>query len=217
MPLPLQDSPCKKPLPADFAEMAGRPMTAQQLMAHYKVGDHVIRRWKRESGAGILKPRRNSGWPDNMAELCAEYGIRDIARITGMSPDTLRVKLKRDFPDLHALAVTNGFAKRTANALEVGKKGGQVWKQMVRSGQAKPAQFRLPNTRVTVGELQVEAKTKADKAMRWLQRYGVCYPMRVHDPRLTDYIFKGNRMDAAAIIAEAESRGWRVDGWKDVA
>lgn len=217
MPAPFHEGPGKKTLPPDFAEMANRPMTGAQLMKHYGVGERVIRRWKREAGAGIIKPRRNSGWPDNMAELCAEYGIRDIARITGMSPDTLRAKLKRDFPDLHAMAVANGRAKVTANALEAGRKGGAVWRQMVRSGQAKPPQFRLPKTSVTIGELQVEAKTEADKAMRWLQRYGVCYPMRVHDPKLTDYIFKGLRMDAAAIIAEAKARGWRVDNWRDVA
>lgn len=54
------------------------------------------------------------------------------------------------------------------------------------------------------------------QAMRYLQKFGPCYPMSVHNKALDGYSFRGIRMTAAQIIAEAEKRGWNPDAWREI-
>lgn len=75
----------------------------------------------------------------------------------------------------------------------------------------RPAGQRIPLP------AQTAPTSRADMAMRWLQRFGPCYPMRVHMKALDDYMILGRRMPAAAVIAEAERRGWQPDAWRQIA
>lgn len=201
----------RRPMPDGFCEDARR-MIQRDLAIKYQTSSRSIQRWLDQCGIERKKrPYVHLGLPENIEALCAEFGIKDIARKTGWSEDVIRTRLKRDRPELHAMAVANGYAKRAAMG------NGRKKNETPRVKPPKRPPPRLPKTYVSVGEEQVRAKTAVDKAMRWLQRYGVCYPMRVHNPKLTDYIFKGKRMTGEQILQEAIDRGWRVDDWKEIA
>lgn len=215
MPAPGQPSPIRREMPADFVEFA-KGRTYKEISRHYNAGDRAIARWLEE--AGLSRHRKYGGkdtLPDNLEELAKTCGMRELARVTGWGYDALRTRIIKMRPDLYPIIVQNGLAKKA----EEGRKAAaqQKLERAAKRSEEKPRKrqtMQLRKTYVTVGDVQTEAKTMADKAMRWLQRYGVCYPMRVHNPKLTDYIFKGTRMSAEAIIREAQARGWDHNAWR---
>ena len=103
--------------------------------------------------------------------------------------------------------------------IQLGALGGRAKKIAVGITEKKPRFYpaRRPAGQRQPVPCQVAPMSRADMAMRWLQRFGPCYPMRIHLKALDDYMILGCRMPAAAVIAEAERRGWQPDAWRSVA
>jgi DNA-binding CsgD family transcriptional regulator len=106
--------------------------------------------------------------------------MTSIASMEGVHPGTVRHRIKTRRPDLYAIAKVNARATLGAGSLKAKR----------------------------LKESQQEVLEKVTRAMRWLQREGVCFPMRVRERGAKDYFFKGNRISASEILKEAKSRGW---------
>lgn len=67
--------------------------------------------------------------------------------------------------------------------------------------------------------IQRAAVGQVEQAMRYLQRFGACYPRNVHHPILEGYTFvlKPGVLTGDQIIAEAKRRGWNSDAWRELA
>jgi hypothetical protein len=212
MPAAGYDGPNKRDVPPDF--MAHARKSLKEICAIYGCGDRTARRWR--VMCGVYKQNsRKQPFPANIAELCAQYSLREVARQIRWNGDTLRARLKLEYPELHAMASANGHLRRA----EAGRAASQAMnrpRQPVPKAMRRPP-IKLPRLGITANNDQVQPVKKADKAMRWLQRFGPCYPRRVILPALDDYSFKGCIMTADEIIAEAERRGWEPDAWRKVA
>jgi IS30 family transposase len=106
--------------------------------------------------------------------------MTSIASLEAVHPGTVRHRIKTRRPDLYAIAKANARATLGAGSLKARQRK----------------------------ESEQEVLEKVTKAMRWLQRDGVCFPMRVRERGAKDYFFKGNRISASEILKEAKSRGW---------
>jgi hypothetical protein len=205
--------PNRRPMPADFAEVAPGK-NVRQLQMIYQAGGKAVSRWLIEAGF----PPRNHGnhkmfLPSNIAELCEAYGVREIARMIGWSCDTLRAKLKKERPDLHAKAVANGIAKRSANAYANAEKASKKAK-LVQVAKRRAS----PLYKIQIKRHDDAAIKEADKARAYLQRFGPCFSDAYSaNPGRGGYWFRGNHFETDALIAEAYRRGWKPDGWREIA
>lgn len=207
------DSTCKRPMPADFAEVA-QGKNVRQLQKIYTAGARAISRWIIEAGfAPKNKGNQKMFLPDNIADLCEIYSIRELAKVIGWSCDTLRAKLKKERPDLHVKATANGYAKRSANAYA---------NAAAARKQAKLVQLSKRRTspiyKIHIKRHDDSAIKEADKARAYLQRFGACFSDAYSaNPGRGGYWFRGNHFETDALIAEAYRRGWKPDGWKELA
>lgn len=204
--------PRLKPVPADLTAEVAAVLSTEVIAQRYDVHVTVARRWVQELG---LNKCQRFDLPANIAEIMAENTVRSGAKVLGVHEGTLRRLLRRDRPDLHKLALRNAavmLAERNAAMKRVAH-------DVLRQEPAKPRKLmpRAPSGQRQPVPCQSTPKTRADMAMRWLQRFGPCYPMSVHLKALDDYMILGRRMSAAAVIAEAERRGWQPDAWRQVA
>lgn len=210
MPSPGEVSPYRRPMPADFPEKARMP--ACHLKKLYRCSDRVIIRWREELGINHVPRGRLMPWPDNLAELCQKYSLREMAKELGWPADTLRHRLKKEHPALHVIACKTGERKR----VEAGRAAAEASrKPKPPSSPLKPKTcgWKLPMR----PDVQTAPKCRADDAMRYMQRFGPCYPMRVINKVLDGYSFRGIRMTGPQIIAEAQKRGWNPDAWREIA
>ena len=139
-------------------------------------------------------------------QLVAHYGrsMRLISRWIDESPAYVKAWVAENGKRACSLAGKRGGVKPRQKP-DVGERVVKLRAPRSPAGQRNP----LPT--------QAAAVTDADKAMRWLQRYGPCYPMRIHVKALDDYMIFGRRMPASAVVDEAKRRGWNPDAWRQVA
>lgn len=130
----------------------------------------------------------------------AGANVTELAEKFEVSVRTMPGWLKEMDPKLFEKARDNGNAyKWTHGQRKASQKAAMLYAQEKR---ARAARERLLNPAPVVDLCGVT------KAMRWLQRYGVCFPMRVRERSAKDYFFKGNRISASQVLEEATSRGW---------
>lgn len=254
----------RREVPADWHIMAPK-MTQLEAAAYYQCGKVRIVRWMAETGikCGRLAPNCRRDFPANIAELAKGESIPTLAEKLGWGASTLRHRIRREFPDLHAQLVKNGrehiatstsarmkgsdhlrrpipddfaHAMRTMNRAQMARHYNAHENTVSKWISQMPAdlvaeyrqRIRAKATAAVKGTfalkklscptpMQAGVMTLADKAMRWLQRYGPCYPMRIYNKVLDDYSFRGVRMSGQALIAEARKRGWNPDAWRELA
>lgn len=206
---------CKKYFPPNIAELAhGQTVTTLSE----KLG------WS----ASALRQRIRREFPDLHAHL-VENG-KEYTRAATMERMRGNDRFCRPIPDDFAQAMRTLSRKELAQRYRAHQNTISKWvaampadvvaeyrnKGRARATAAIKGAFALKNLSAA-GNLQADAKTEADKAMRWLQRYGPCYPMRIYNKALDDYSFRGIRMSGQALIAEARKRGWNPDAWREIA
>lgn len=206
---------CRKDFPANITELA-EGQTIPSLAE--KLG------WS----ASTLRGRIRQEFPDLHRQL-VENGRHHISEATAERMKGSRF-LRRPIPDDFAQAMRTLSRSELAQRYRAHEKTISKWvaampadvvaeyrnKGRARATAAIKGAFALKNLSAA-GNLQADAKTEADKAMRWLQRYGPCYPMRIYNKALDDYSFRGIRMSGQALIAEARKRGWNPDAWRELA
>lgn len=162
--------------------------------------------------AGIAAQLSYRDKPEGFDEIAAGMSLTQVARHYNASPKTVRKWLETS-PQW----VRDGMAKAAkerSRAAAINSARNQV--RATRKQPNKPGTgFALRYLGDTVREPAIISREK--QAMRYLQKFGPCYPMSVHNKALDGYSFKGIRMTAAQIIAEAEKRGWNPDAWREIA
>lgn len=188
----------QRPMPADFFKNYHR-MSWEDLQAHYACSAHTMGRWVKQ--LGLAKSVGRYCLPPNIAELCETHNLTSLARELGWDVTTVKRRLRVDRPDLYDMAQSNGV-----------QQAGQQKKRISTPGHfaMKPMCARIEHHGVM---------SEADKAMRYLQRYGFgsCYPLRIYGKTLPGYRYMGRVWQDDELIAEAKRRGWKPDGWRELA
>lgn len=211
-----------RPMPADFTQVAPGKQS-RWLAKHYGAGRSTVLRWMDE--AGIYEPRpfrAREGLPDNIETLAQTMCIHEIGKAVGWHKDIVAHQLKLLRPDIYAMAKANGLRKAYEGRMRgvAANKAKAAERQAAMPPKPKAAPRRNSVTaRLVPIPMQTEARTDVSKAMRYLQRFGACYPRSVERKALHGYIFalKPGILSADDIIAEAKRRGWQPDAWRDLA
>ena len=183
----------RRTVPADFVAMA-QTMTLRQLAAHYSANKRTIGKWLTQHGMS----KAHKKWlPANIDELMKGRLITEVAAELGLNRNTLSDMLRRERPDLYDAARQRGIRSSAAYR------------------RTTVGQIVLKPMRTTVAPAPI--MSQADLAMRWLQRVGVCYPLRVYGRNLPGYRFMGRLWQADELVAEAKRRGWQPDTWPRLA
>jgi len=220
-----------RPAPADFVRLAGT-MKYEEARVFWGAGAATLMRWSRETGVKIGKKIKHV-WPDDLAEIAEGKTIPQLAKALRWADETVRRRLEIEHPEIYARCRANARKDRpmpadfparcgtmTRNALKkhyhCASDTLSIWfKQAgLRPAPARKAFHIGPKPPKPVQE---GALSRADLAMRYLQRFSQCYPLRIHRKDLQGYRFMGRAWQDEELIAEAERRGWCLDEWRRVA
>lgn len=123
--------------------------------------------------------------PDDFAALAGSMSVKEARLKWRARAETIKAWANLVDENLHARMMANSaFARR---------RGGQRGAQIVRAIRHSLAPVQ------NAGQLQ--------DAVRFLQRFGPCYGLRVLRQPTEDYWFQGKRWTPAELIAEARRRG----------
>lgn len=200
---------CGAPVPDDWTDIAPR-MTKPLLRKRYRVADLTLERWIAESGVDVLRPYR-APMPEGFYDVARGSTFAELMRHYRRDLTTIKRWLV-DAPDW----VKAGMEEARRAACQAGAKAGAASARKAKAAtQLKPktSGWKLPMR----PDVQAAPTCRADEAMRYMQRFGPCYPLRVLNKVLDGYSFRGIRMTAAQIIAEAEKRGWNPNAWREIA
>lgn len=205
-------------MPDDFATVANT-MTTEQLMRHYRARHAIVKRWLADIGEKREKRLLRAPVPADFMAQCKINGKTRLRAIYKCSERQIEYWLQEAGDSARALVATAG-----ARAMvEAGRRNAALQKA-ARQAAAKDAPKRNPVAMKPTGwklpvmkDVQTLPVSKADQAMRWLQRKGPCYPLRIYGANLPGYRFAGRLWQADELIAEAERRGWQPDAWRSVA
>ncbi len=137
--------------------------------------------------------------PDDIDTTAQYMTVRGLAEHYKWSPHTMRAVLKRERPDLHAVAVENGLAYKR----DVGRRNGSlgaVAARLAHIQKQREAKAGIAATKAPMRKVQLAA--------RYLQKWGSCYALSVRFPEREGYWFYGREWSDAELIAEAKRRGW---------
>lgn len=192
-----------RPMPDDFPTVA-LTMSVPQLQKHYKAGEHTIARWHGEAGINrkaALEALRDQRYamPDDFIEKCRDMTRAALCKHYKRSNDLVNRWLVKAGPSVIAMVDANATRQRRIGGMKIGK-------MMAKMGQAMPVR------------INDHVQSEADKARAYLQRFGACFSDKYSaKPGRGGYWFKGQHFETDALIAEAYRRGWRADGWKELA
>lgn len=137
--------------------------------------------------------------PDDIETQVPYLTVRGLAEHYNWNPHTMRAVLKRDRPDLHAIAVANGNAYKS----DVGRRTGKLGAIAARLAQIQKQRDEKTGLTATKAPMR-----KVQLAARYLQKWGSCYALSVRFPEREGYWFYGRGWSDAELIAEAKRRGW---------
>lgn len=219
-----------RPIPPDFERHYARH-GGEECRKHYKCGHSTLARWIKETGVKRKPGSRYRPFPEDIAEIAAGKNMRQLAAALGWAAEVVHRRLKNELPEIYAgcLAVirkpppadfqtrANG---RTASYLA--KEYGCGHRTIKRWADETGVRLRAPQVAgffigpkpapVTDGLL-----SEAGKAMRYLQKFGPCYPQSVLRSGASGYRYNSRVWRDEELIAEALRRGWKPDGWRDLA
>lgn len=206
-------------MPDDFVAVA-KTMTIEQLMRHYRARHSLVKRWLSDIGQKGERRLLRAPVPADFLIQCKLNGKTRLRVVYQCSERQIEYWLQQAGEQARALVAAAG-----ARAMvEAGRRNAALQKA-ARAAAAKdaptkrnpvamkPTGWKLP----LVKDAQTSPVTRADQAMRWLQRKGPCYPLRIYGANLPGYRFSGRLWQADELIAEAERRGWQPDAWRSVA
>jgi hypothetical protein len=207
-------------MPDDFVAVA-KTMTIEQLMRHYRARHSLVKRWLSDIGHTGEKRLLRAPVPADFLAQCKMNGKTRLRAVYQCSERQIEYWLEQAGDQARALVAAAG-----ARAMvEAGRRNAAMQKA-ARAAAAKDAPKHNPVAMKPTGwklplvkDAQTSAVTRADQAMRWLQRkVPYCYPLRVTcGGNIPGYRMLSRVWQADELIAEAERRGWQPDAWRSVA
>ncbi len=193
-----------RPIPTDWADVAPG-MSSTALQRHYKASWRTIAAWVKASG--ISRPpyvdSTRRPLPDDFEELC----------LSGMTRAELEATYQcSNSPITRWLGMVSAEAREAVNQAGYRSHRQKAVQQAIKSRKTGFVRDLSPTNiqRAPVGNVE--------QAMRYLQRFGACYPRSIHMKALEGYTFvlRPGVLSGDDIVAEAKRRGWNPDAWREV-
>lgn len=136
--------------------------------------------------------------PDDFELMCYRLTLTGLAQHYRRHPGTIRRWLGGVSADARDAVARNATYARS----DGGKQGANK-----RHDHRKQPQLRQINSDMS----DQRPMSQADMAMRWLQKFGVCYPRRIHGDQYGGYVFSlcQTVLTGDELVAEAKRRGWQ--------
>lgn len=233
--------PYRRPIPADFVELAASGASVTELRMRYRVGQHLIARWIKQIG-GKPRSRQNVALrpvPDDFAQWAAVETVDKLMSRYGCGTVLIaRWRKESGAPRPHnrpggQKPIADGFADAAArlNITQLeehfGVSRATIRKWLERAGlkAARPHRVIVPCTssmgRPKAAPVITNRDTsRAGMAADYLRRFGPvvrCKANGSFDPKGSHWRRGSTVLCADEIIARAIRNGWNPDAWKVLA